>query len=91
MTKDGMKDGQRNQLNHLGATPFLLASRDTDVEAVRLLHAAGADPSPDRRQRYPLMVAAGAHIWNPGEDGGSLATQEDEQLEAVKLCVQQGK
>jgi hypothetical protein len=36
------------------------------------------------------MVAAGAHIWNPGEDGGSLATQEDEQLEAVKLCVQQG-
>jgi hypothetical protein len=92
MTKDGMKDGQRNRLNRLGATPFLLASKDTDVEAMRLLLAAGADPSiPTADNDTPLMVAAGVHIWNPGEDGGSLATQEDDQLEAVKLCVQQGR
>jgi ankyrin repeat protein len=91
MTKDGMKDGQRNRLNRLGATPFLLASKDTDVEAMRLLLAAGADPSiPTADNDTPLMVASGVHIWNPGEDGGSLATQEDEQLEAVKLCVELG-
>ena len=36
------------------------------------------------------MVAAGLYIWNPGEDGGSLAGQEEEVLEAVKICVDQG-
>src|SRR5439155_24937884 len=29
-------------------------------------------------------------IWNPGEDGGSLAGQEGEVLEAVKMCVDLG-
>jgi hypothetical protein len=86
-----MKDGQRNRFNRLGATPFLLASKNTDVEAMRLLLAAGADPSiPNADNITPLMAAAGVNIWNPGEDGGSLATQEEEQLEAVKLCVQLG-
>ena len=91
MTKDAMKDGQRTRLNRLGATPFLLAAKNTDVEAMRILLAAGADPSiPTADNDTPLMAAAGVHIWNPGEDGGSLAVQEDEQLEAVKLCVQLG-
>ena len=36
------------------------------------------------------MVAAGVAIWNPGEDGGSLAGQEPEVLEAVKMCVELG-
>jgi hypothetical protein len=36
------------------------------------------------------MVAAGLAIWNPGEDGGSLMGQEDEVLNAVKLCVEHG-
>ena len=36
------------------------------------------------------MVAAGLAIWNPGEDGGSLPGQEDEVLEAVKMCVELG-
>ena len=38
----------------------------------------------------PLMVASGLAIWNPGEDGGSLMGQEDEVLEAVKMCVELG-
>jgi hypothetical protein len=36
------------------------------------------------------MVASGLMIWNPGEDGGSLLGQEDEVLEAVKMCVDLG-
>jgi hypothetical protein len=32
MTRNGMKDGQRNRLNRLGATAFLLAGKNTDVE-----------------------------------------------------------
>jgi ankyrin repeat protein len=91
MSKDGMKDGQRNRLNRLGATAFLLAAKNTDVEAMKVLLAAGADPGIDTADHVtPLMVAAGVMIWNPGEDGGSLQTQEAEQLEAVKICLEQG-
>ena len=91
MSRNGMKDGQRNRLNRLGATPFLLAAKNTDVEVMRLLVAAGADPTiPTADGTTPLMVAAGVAIWNPGEDGGSLAGQEPEVLEAVKMCVELG-
>ena len=36
------------------------------------------------------MVAAGVAIFIPGEDGGSLPGQEDEVLEAVRMCVEAG-
>jgi ankyrin repeat protein len=91
MSRNGMKDGQRNRLNRLGATPFLLAAKNTDVDVMRLLIAAGADAkTPTADGTTPLMVAAGVAIWNPGEDGGSLAGQEAEVLEAVKICVEHG-
>ena len=88
MTVNGMKDGQRNRLNRLGATSFFLAAKVTDTEAMRVLVDAGADATiPSADGTTPLMVAAGVAIWNPGEDGGSLPGQEDEVLEAVKMCV----
>ena len=91
MTVNGMKDGQRNRLNRLGATPFFLAAKVTDTEAMRVLIDAGADTlTPSADGTTPLMVAAGVAIWNPGEDGGSLKGQEDEVLEAVRSCVEQG-
>ena len=91
MTRNGMKDGQRNRLNRLGATAFFLAAKGADVEAMRVLVAAGANPlTPAADGTTPLMVAAGLKIFNPGEDGGSLPSQEDEVLEAVKLCVESG-
>jgi ankyrin repeat protein len=91
MSRNGMKDGQRNRLNRLGASPFLLAAKNTDVEVMKVLVAAGADPkTPTADGTTPLMVAAGLAIWNPGEDGGSLPGQEGEVLEAVKMCVELG-
>ena len=91
MTRNGLKDGQRNRLNRLGATAFFLAAKVTDVEAMQVLIAAGADPSiRSAEQTTPLMVAAGLDIWNPGEDGGSLGGQEEEVLAAVKMCVDLG-
>jgi ankyrin repeat protein len=91
MTRNGMKDGQRNRLNRLGATAFFLAAKNTDTEVMRTLIAAGADANiPTADQTTPLMVASGIAIWNPGEDGGSLPGQEGEVLEAVKLCVERG-
>ncbi len=91
MTRNGMRDGQRNRFNRLGATAFMLAAKVTDVEAMRVLLDAGADPLiPTADGTTPLMVAAGLAIWNPGEDGGSLPGQEDEVLEAVQMCVEAG-
>ena len=91
MMTNGMKDGQRSRLNRLGATAFFLAAKNTDVEAMRVLIEAGADPLiPSAEGTTPLMVAAGIAIFIPGEDGGSLPGQEDEVLEAVRLCVELG-
>jgi ankyrin repeat protein len=91
MMTNGMKDGQRSRLNRLGATAFFLAAKNTDVEVMRVLIEAGADPLvPSAEGTTPLMVAAGIAIFIPGEDGGSLPGQEDEVLEAVRLCVELG-
>lgn len=91
MTRNGMRDGQRNRFNRLGATAFMLAAKVTDVEAMRILLDAGADPTiPTADGTTPLMVASGLAIWNPGEDGGSFTGQEEEVLEAVKLCLEGG-
>ena len=91
MTKNGMKDGQRNRVNRLGATAFFLAAKTTDFEVMKALADAGADARiPSADGTTPLMVAAGLAMWYVGEDAGSLAGQEDEVLEAVKLCVARG-
>jgi ankyrin repeat protein len=91
MSRNGMKDGQRNRLNRLGATAFFLAAKNTDTELMKVLLDAGADASiPSADGTTSLMVAAGLAIWNPGEDGGSLMGQEDEVLEAVKMCIDRG-
>ena len=91
MTKNGMKDGQRNRVNRLGATAFFLAAKNTDLEVMKVLADAGASASiPSADGTTPLMVAAGLGMWYVGEDGGSLPGQEGETLEAVKLCVALG-
>ena len=50
MSRNGMKDGQRNRLNRLGATPFLLAAKNTDVEVMK---RAGRSGRRRRRLRPP--------------------------------------
>jgi ankyrin repeat protein len=91
MTKNGMKDGQRNRHNRLGATAFLLAAKRVDVEVMKVLAAAGADANmPAADGNTPLMVAAGTAMWYVGEDGGSMAGHEHEAVEAVKMCVELG-
>ena len=85
------RDGYRNRLNRVGATPFLLAAKSVDTELMRVLLDAGADPlQANADKTTPLMVAAGVDIWNPGEDGGSAPGDEPEALEAVKMLVALG-
>jgi ankyrin repeat protein len=91
MTKNGMKDGQRNRVNRLGATAFFLAAKNTDLEVMKVLAEAGTSAGiASADGTTPLMVAAGLAMWYVGEDGGSLPGQEGEALEAVKLCVALG-
>jgi ankyrin repeat protein len=90
MTKD-FRDGYRNRLNRIGATPFLIAAKSVDTELMKVLLAGGADPlKANADKTTPLMVAAGVDIWNPGEDGGSTAEDEPEALQAVKMLVELG-
>ena len=38
------RDGNRNMLNRIGATPFLMAAKTADVPLMRLLLERGANP-----------------------------------------------
>jgi ankyrin repeat protein len=81
------RDGNRNQQNRIGATPFLLAAKSDDVPLMRVLLELGADPSiKTNNNTTPLMVAAGVGIWAPGENPGT----HEEALAAVKLLLDLG-
>jgi uncharacterized protein len=81
------KDGFRNMLNRIGATPFLLAAKSVDIPLMRLLLEHGADPKLTTEDgTTALMAAAGVGIWAPGENPGT----EEEALAAVKLVYGAG-
>lgn len=79
------RDGNRNMLNRIGATPFLLAAKAVDLPLMKTLLELGADPTiPNADGTTPLMVAAGVGIWAPGESPGS----EEEAIAAVQLLLE---
>jgi ankyrin repeat protein len=80
-------DGRRNDLNMIGATPFLLASKSCDLPLMRLLLDEGANAGIATNDgATAVMVAAGVGIWAPGENPGTL----EEALAAVKLAYEAG-
>ena len=80
-------DGNRNKLDRIGATPFLLAAKSADVPLMRALLQHGADPAiTTERGVTALMTAAGVGIWAPGENPGT----HEEALAAVKLAYEVG-
>ena len=77
------RDGNRNMLDRVGATPFLLAAKAADVPMMRLLASLGADPGlTTANGATPMMAAAGVGIWKIGENPGT----NDEALAAVELA-----
>jgi ankyrin repeat protein len=69
-----------------GATPFWMAARGGDVEAMRLLVGAGADPSlATEMNTTPLMAAAGV-----GGGTGNHSVPQAKALQAVTLCLELG-
>ena len=81
------RDGNRNMLNRLGSTPFLLAAKADDVPLMRVLLECGADARlATNNGTTPLMAAAGVGIWAPGENTGT----HEEALAAVRIAVEAG-
>ena len=75
-----------------GATPLMRAARFADVEVMRVLLDAGANPALKQKdQTTVLMLAAGAG-WRTGETilGGLDYGPESDAIEAVKLCLERG-
>jgi ankyrin repeat protein len=70
----------------VGATPFLLAAATADVEIMRLLLAAGADPKLTTRSNATALMAAGGMNRTLGES----AVTEEQALEASKLLLELG-
>jgi ankyrin repeat protein len=86
MTKEP-RDGNRNMLNRIGATPFVMAAKSADVPLMRVLLELGADPKIKTTDgTSALMVAAGVGVYGPGESPGT----HEEALEAVKLAFEVG-
>ena len=78
---------ERNNLNRVGATPYLLAAKHADVPLMRLLADYGADTRlPTEGNASPLMVAAGVGIFNVGESAGT----NEEAYDAVRLAWELG-
>jgi len=81
------RDGNRNDLNRVGATPLLLAAKHADVPYMQFLAAHGADSQiPTQAHDTLLMVAAGVGVFNVGESAGT----NEEAFEATKLAYQLG-
>ncbi len=81
------RDGNRNMLNRIGSTPFVMAAKSDDVPLMRVLLELGADAKLTTDEgTTAVMVAAGVGIWAPGENPGT----HEEALAAVKLALDAG-
>ena len=70
----------------VGATPFVVAANASDVEMMRILLAAGADPHVVTRTKSNAILAASGLNRGIGE----IIDDEDRALEAVRLLLEVG-
>ncbi|MBM3770037.1 MAG: hypothetical protein FJW27_01880 [Acidimicrobiia bacterium] len=81
------RDGARNDLNRVGATPLLLAAKHADVPFMKFLASHGADPKIATGDDTSLLMAAsGVGVFNVGESAGT----NEEAFEATKLAWELG-
>src|SRR3954447_4483258 len=84
MTKEP-RDGNRNMMNRIGSTPFLMAAKTDDVPLMRVLLECGADATLKSTDgTSAIMVAAGVGVYGPGESPDTA----EEALAAVKLAYE---
>ncbi len=74
--------------NTNGATPYLLAARNSDLPLLKLLLKLGADPKLANVDGLtPLLAAAGVGALNSGDE---LPGTEEEAIEAVQMQLDLG-
>jgi len=74
--------------NTNGATPYLLAARNSDLPLLKLLLKLGADPKVANVDGLtPLLAAAGVGALNSGDE---LPGTEEEAIEAVQMQLELG-
>jgi ankyrin repeat protein len=92
MTKGDALKEQKFQNNisvlvHVGATAFLLAAKEADLELMELLLEAGADPTiPTIEGTTPLMVAAGLYTFKGSYKRYEERGKAGDILDSVKMC-----
>jgi len=73
-----------------GATPLARAAKSNDLQVMRLLFDAGADPRLTLKDRTtPAMISAGGGAV-VGAYAVAIPVTEESSLEAIKLCVEHG-
>ena len=73
-----------------GATPLARAAKSNDLQVMRLLFDAGADPRLTLKDRTtPAMISAGGGAVI-GAYAVAIPVTEESSLEAIKLCVEHG-
>ena len=95
MAKDRLKEqrfvNMRDVLFRVGATAFLLAAKEADLELMAVLLEAGADPTiPTFDGTTPLMVAAG--LYSDTGNYGRFVQRgwAGHVLEATEMCLDLG-
>lgn len=68
------------------ATPFFLAAISADVDLMRILLSAGADPRLAGKANTASLMAAAGGVW----DGYRSEEEKAKALEAVKLVIESG-
>ncbi len=81
-------DGNRNKLDRLGATPFVLAAKSLRLAADGRCSSSAPTPRlTTNAGTTALMAAAGVGIWAPGENPGTARRSASRR---VKLALEAG-
>jgi ankyrin repeat protein len=78
-----------SDVDYGGATPLWIAANNADLDALRILVAAGADPKiPSMENTTPLMVAAGLGYGLRGPSAGLGGRRIDTQENVIAVLTQ---
>src|SRR5262249_12130795 len=78
--------GTGGYIDAVGATPFIVAANASDVEMMKILMAAGADPKLVTKTNSNAILAATGLNRGIGE----IIDNEDQALEAIKFLLDVG-
>lgn len=80
----GLMQFDGSWVNFDGETPIIRAALSGDIEVMRLLVDAGADPNTPTDQGTTALMAAAGINWIPAQ---TYTRPEADYIEAVKLCL----